>query len=390
MPSNESRKILIIAAEASSCLYAQRLLQHWKATGVNVEAFGVGNKAMADEGFQCLGWAEELAVMGFSEIIGHWPVIKKAFYDLLKAAEERKPQVVLLLDYPGFNLRFAKKMKAMGIPVVYYISPQIWAWRQGRVKIIQKLIDKMLVVFPFEKTFYKDHGVEVEFVGHPLLDELQPSHFDAGQRAIHRSKYGIMPDDLVLALMPGSRNAELRQHMDVQIQAARELQIQYPRLKVALFVAPNFTKDEVQARLNGLDFPLMLIKDEPFSMIDLADVVLCASGTATLMVGLLEKPMVIMYKMNPFSAAMAKIFVNKTKYFGLINLVLDRPAVTELFQEKADRDHLIENLKPLLSSRQARETMAKELASAKDRLGNKGATVRVAQALESYWSPRNA
>lgn len=386
MPANDSRRILIIAAEASSCLYAQRLLQHWKSKGEKVEAFGIGNQAMADEGFECLARAEDLAVVGLQEVIAHWSVIKKAFYDLLTAAQERKPQVVLLLDYPGFNLRFAKKVKALGIPVVYYISPQVWAWRTGRVKTIKKLVDKMLVVFPFEKDFYAEHGMDVEFVGHPLLDEIDPAHFDPEARELRRARYGIQRDDIVLALMPGSRQSELKNHMQVQLDAARELHIKYPRLKVMLFVAPNFDKAELQVWLKDLDFPLILIKDEPFSMIDLADVVLCASGTATLMVGLLEKAMVVMYRMNPMTAFLAKRFVTRTKYFGLINLVLDDLAVPELFQEQAAAPSLVSQLEGMLDSASKRQHIADRLKPAKDRLGQRGATARVAQALEEYWS----
>jgi lipid-A-disaccharide synthase len=254
------------------------------------------------------------------------------------------------------------------------------------VKTIQKFIDKMLVVFPFEVGFYSGHGVAVEFVGHPLLDELNPQHFDPEARARHRAKYGITPDDVVLALMPGSRNSELKHHLALQLQTAKALLSKHAGLKVALFVAPNFTKEEVQSHLSGLDFPLILIKDEPFSMIDLADVVLCASGTATLMVGLLEKPMVIMYRMNPMTAFLAKRFVNRTKYFGLINIVLDAPVVPELFQEQASPAHLVSTLDALLSSPSERSQIIERLKSAKDRLGNRGATVRVAQALNSYWS----
>ena len=158
--------------------------------------------------------------------------------------------------------------------MVYYLSPQLWAWHTSRVKIVQKFIDQMLVVFPFEVDFYSGHGVKAEFVGHPLLDELDERYFNLDARALHRAKYGIGPEDLVLALMPGSRNSELKHHLTVQLQTARELHAKYPELRVLLFVAPNFTKEEVQARLSGLDFPLILIKDEPFSMIDLADVVL--------------------------------------------------------------------------------------------------------------------
>jgi lipid-A-disaccharide synthase len=243
----------------------------------------------------------------------------------------------------------------------------------------------MLVVFPFEKEFYAQHGVDVEFVGHPLLDELDPKHFDDTARDLHRAKYGLLPDEVLLALMPGSRNTEIAHHLEAQLQTARLLTQRYSRLKVALFIAPNFSKEQAQGWLKGLDFPLMLIKDEPFSMIDLADVVLCASGTATLMVGLLEKPMVIMYRMSRVTAALAKMFVKSTKYFGLINLVLDQPAVPELFQEQTEPVHLADRLGDLIQSRTERERVAKSLAPAKDRLGNKGATARVAAALRPYW-----
>lgn len=388
MPSSASRKILIVAAEASSCLYAQRLLQHWKAENVDVEAFGIGDAAMAREGFECLAHAEDMAVVGLLEVFSHWDVIKKAYYDVLRAVEERKPQVVLLLDYPGFNLRLAKKLKAMNVPVVYYISPQVWAWKTGRVNIIRKVIDKMLVVFPFEVDFYRQHQVEVEFVGHPLLDELNPALFDQSARSIQRAKYGLQEKDVLLALMPGSRKSELKYHMQVQLQAARELSKKHPTLKVALLVAPNFDKAQIQDYLEQIDFPLMLIHDEPFTMISLADVVLCASGTATLMVGLMEKPMVIMYRMNALTAFLARRFVNKTKYFGLINLVMDKKVVNELFQEQSDVPHLVEELEPLLINPLKRQEIARELRTAKERLGSSGATVRVAQHLESYWSPQ--
>ncbi len=385
MPLNVSPKILIVAAEASSCLYAERLLQHWKSQGLKVEAFGIGNEAMAREGFECLARAEDLAVVGLQEVISHWSVIKKAFYDLLNAAKRRQPGVVLLLDYPDFNLRLAKKMKGLNIPVVYYISPQVWAWRTGRVKVIQKFIDKMLVVFPFEVDFYKSYGMDVEFVGHPLLDELNTSQLSQSTRDVRRGKYGIGAEELVLALMPGSRNSELKHHMQTQLAAARELHLKFPQLKIALFVAPNFSKEQLQSWLSGLDFPLILIKDEPFSMIDLADVVLCASGTATLMVGLLEKPMVVMYKMNAMTAFFAKRFVNRTKYFGLINLVLDQLVVPELFQEQSDVPHLVREIGKLIESKDERAQMVAQLRPAKDRLGMSGATQRVAQALTQYW-----
>lgn len=389
MLSSASPKILIVAAEASSCLYARRLLEHWKKADYKVEAFGIGDAAMEAEGFECLARAEDLAVVGVQEVIAHWSLIKKAFYDVLDAAKSRRPDVVLLLDYPGFNLRLAKRLKALGVPVVYYISPQVWAWRTGRVNLIRQVVDKMLVVFPFEVDFYNTHKVQVEFVGHPLLDELRPELFDPKARAFQRAKFGLRDEDTLLALMPGSRRSELKHHLVVQLQAASRLFKKMPHIKIALLVAPNFSKEQIQSLLGEIDFPLMLIHDEPFSMINLADVVLCASGTATLMVGLLEKPMVIMYRMNAITAFLAKRFVKSAKFFGLINLVLDRLAVPELFQEQAEAGHLVEQLEPLLRNPSRREQVREELKHAKNRLGSTGATVRVAKALEPYFEKRS-
>ena len=385
MPKNASRKILIVAAETSSSLYAQRLLEHWKEQGVEVEAFGIGSKDMEKLGFECLGRAEELAVVGIQEVISHWGVIKKAFYDLLDAAEKRKPDVVLLLDYPDFNLRLAKKLKKLNLPVVYYISPQIWAWRQGRVNLIRKIISKMLVLFPFEVDFYQKHNVKAEFVGHPLLDELNPKFQDAAYRSMHRKKYGVLDGELLLGLMPGSRRSELKHHLKVQIETAQLLCAKHPQLKVALFVAPNFSVEEMRSQLEGLDFPLMLIKDEPFEMINLADFVLCASGTATLMVGLLAKPMVVMYKMNSFTAFLARRFVTATAHFGLINLILNGRVVPEVFQQEANPQKMSELLEQWIKSPEKREKVAGELAQSRERLGDRGATKRVAKALEEYW-----
>ena len=232
--TNDSVEILIVAAEASSTLYAQRLLEHWRSRGLRVNAFGVGSKSMEDLGFQIVGRSEELAVVGLQEVIAHWSLIKNTFHGLLAAAEQRKPKVALLLDYPDFNLRLAKKLKAMGIKVIYYISPQVWAWRQSRVHLIKKVVDKMLVLFPFEEDFYKRFDVPVQFVGHPLLDELNPDLFDEKVQAMDRGRYGIKEGEIVLALMPGSRKSELKHHLKVQIEAAAILRQQFPLLKVLL------------------------------------------------------------------------------------------------------------------------------------------------------------
>lgn len=384
--TSASPEILIVAAEASSSLYAQRLLEHWRERKVRVHAFGIGSRAMEQLGFEIIGRSEELAVVGLQEVIAHWSDIKKAFHGLVAAAEKRRPKAALLLDYPDFNLRLAKKLKALGIPVVYYISPQVWAWRQSRVHLIKRVVDKMLVLFPFEVDFYRKFDVPVNFVGHPLLDELGPELFDERECQRRRLKYNILPQDVVLGLMPGSRRSELKHHLETQLAVARRLKETRPNLKIALLVAPTFTKEEVQALLPPLDVPMIIIKDEPFSMISVADVVLCASGTATLMVGLMNKPMVVMYRMNDITAWIARRFVKSTAHFGLINLVLGERAVPELFQGEASVAGLVSALEPMVDRDGERHRLAAKLKQAKLRLGERGATGRVAAELETLWS----
>lgn len=375
--------VLIIAAEASSSLYAQRLLEHWRETGRDIQAFGVGSRAMEKLGFECLGRSEEMAVVGLQEVIKHFPLIRDVFHRLLSEAEKRRPKFALLMDYPDFNLRLAKQLKSRGIKIIYYISPQVWAWRTGRVKTIQNLVDHMLVLFPFEESFYRARGVKADFVGHPLLDELPDSKSEA-DRGTRRRKFGLEDGDVVLGLMPGSRRSEIQHHLKTQLEAAAILVRQNPRVRPILMVAPTLERTELNAKLADFPFPIQIIKEDPLDMIDLADVILVASGTATLMVGLMEKPMVIMYRMNPITAWLAKRLVTKTKFFGMANLILDKRAVPELFQEEANPERLANELSRLIEDSSERKRVVDDLAQIRQRLGRKGATLNVARVLSAY------
>lgn len=386
MSSRSVPQILIVAAEASSSLYAKRLLEHWQNHNFEVQAFGVGSREMEALGFECLGRSEDMAVVGLSEIISHWDEIKSCFHRLVAAAEERRPQVVLLLDYPEFNLRLAKKLKAMGFPIVYYISPQIWAWRRSRVHLIRRVVDKMLVLFPFEVDFYKRFGVNVDFVGHPLLEELkddsEADHLSWVREK--RQRFGVRSRQKVIALMPGSRISELKAHLGVQLETAKILHLKNPEFRFFLLVAPSLEIDQVRALMPSFDIPLTLVKDEPFDMISLADAILCASGTATLMVGLMEIPMVVMYRMNALSAFFARLLVKgRIPYFSMVNLILNRPAVPECFQEEASPINLSSLLEQILQDDE-NQKVKRELKQLKESLGSKGATARVAKHLEEF------
>lgn len=375
--------VLIIAAEASSSLYAQRLLELWKKQGRDISAFGIGSRDMENLGFKCLGRSEEMAVVGLQEVLKHLPHIKKVFYSLLEEAEKRKPKFALLLDYPDFNLRLAKELKKRGIKVIYYISPQVWAWRTGRVKTIKKVVDHMLVLFPFEETFYKENNVRVDFVGHPALDEL-PETLSETTRKTHRNRFGLADDDIVLGLMPGSRRSEIEHHLKSQLEAARILARENPRVRPVLLAAPTLDREYLKSAMGDVSFPIQIIKESPLDMIGLSDVVLVASGTATLMVGLMEKPMVIMYRMNPVTAFLAKRLVNKTPFFGMANLIMNREIVRELFQEEANPKKMATELGRLINDPELYARVQGDLREMKVRLGNRGATEKVASILEEY------
>ncbi|AHZ84050.1 lipid-A-disaccharide synthase [Bdellovibrio bacteriovorus] len=379
-------QVLIVAAEASSVTYAQRILEAWKAQGRKVHAFGVGSQDMEDIGFERLGKSEEMAVVGAAEIISAYSHLKSVFDSLVAEAEKRRPKVAIVMDYPEFNLMLAKKLHALGIPVVYYISPQVWAWRKGRVKTIKKYCKKVFVLFPFEVPFYEEHGVPVEFVGHPLLDELDERLIDDLEyRKNHRNQCGIRDSEIVLGLMPGSRRLEVKQHLDIQLDAARILSKKFPNLKVLILTAPTFTKEYMQDRLENFRLPYMLLKDEPFRMIHLVDMMLVASGTATLQVGLLKKPMVIMYKMKWLTGVFAKLFVRGTKYFGLVNLILNKEAVPELFQSEVTAENLAAELERYVLDKKYHDSVVSDLGQVRQYLGDKGATQRVVKALEEYF-----
>lgn len=378
-------QVLMIAAEASSVTYAQRILERWKSQGKSVQAFGVGSDAMESLGFERMGKSEEMAVVGIAEIVEAYSHIKQVFNRILEEVKIRKPKVAILMDYPEFNMMLAKKLHALGIPVVYYISPQIWAWRQGRVKKIKKYCSEVLVIFPFEVDFYKQHQVPVEFVGHPLLDEVDEKLLnDEAYRKIHRNQCGIRDDEIVLGLMPGSRRSEVHQHFDIQLEVARILSRKYSNIKIAILTAPNFTKEYLQDRLENFRVPYMLLKDEPFRMIHLVDIMLVASGTATLQVGLMKKPMVIMYRMKWLTGVLAKILVRGSKYFGLVNLVLNKEAVPERFQGQVTPEKIANLVERYIVDKSYYQSVLADLKQVPNYLGNKGASERVVQALDKY------
>jgi len=378
-------QVMIVAAEASSSLFALRLLEHWKKEKKQIHAFGVGSQDMEAMGFERLGKSEEMAVVGAAEIAEHFGKLKAVFNSLISEAAKRRPKVVIVMDYPEFNLMLSKKLHALGISVVYYVSPQVWAWRRGRVDTIKKYCKKVLVLFNFEVPFYQAKKVPVEFVGHPILDELNPKYFDPGYQKNHRNRCGIQDQDIVIGLMPGSRRLELKMHLQIQLEVARRLYKHYPHIKILLMCAPTVDPEVIRDQMEDVRFPIILQKDDPYEMMNLCDYILAASGTATLMVGLMEKPMVIMYRMKWLTGVIAKLIVRGVKFFGLPNLILGREVVPERWQGGANVDELYALMKKYIDDPQYTAGVRRDLASLKNLLGDRGATARAAKALEEYF-----
>lgn len=376
------KSVMMVAAEASSSHYALKLLKSWQASHPEISCFGVGSLDMEKMGFERIGQAEEMAVVGASEIISQYSLLKSVFDRLVIEATIRRPQVVVVMDYPEFNLMLAKKLHGLGLKVVYYISPQVWAWRKGRVKTIKKYCDKALLLFPFEVPFYELHQVPHEFVGHPLLDELDPKYFDPEFLKIHRNRFGIQSHETVLGIMPGSRRLELKNHLPQQLRVAGELLKKHPHLKLVVLCAPTIDKEQILEYFEDFRHPFQLLKNSPFDMISLTDVVLATSGTATLQVGLLEKPMVIMYRVSFLTAVLGRMIVKG--YFGLVNLILGEEAVPERLNWQATDQELFKHLDQWISNPVTKQPVIEKLKKLRFMLGDIGASKRVVEVLSRY------
>lgn len=377
-----NNEVLIISAEASSNLYAQRLLELSASEEANIHYWGVGNQDMIDLGFEALGRAEDMAVMGFQEVLKHYPFIKGIYNNILEQVDKRQTKVALLMDYAEFNMKLAGDLKKRGVKVLFYIAPQIWAWRQGRVKKLKESIEDLLCIFPFEEKFYQDHSVPTSFVGHPLLDEIEEKYFDLDEIKLYRMQLGIEENQRVLALMPGSRKSEIALNFRTQLDTAKLLKEKDPNVAVVVLAAPGMKLDLLKEYVKSDDPEFLFIQDRPFRMLSVCDFALVSSGTATLVTGLMKKPMVVMYKMKPVSAWLAKKLVSKNNpYFAMVNLIFGKELMPEFFQEEANPNQLAQAIKESWYEEAVYRNTLSELERLPSLLGKKGATKRVLEVL---------
>jgi len=371
--------LLVVAGEASGDLYGARLVTELRRMVPDLDCFGLGGDELQRAGCRSVAHSRDIAVVGFTEVLGVLAKARRIFRDLLAETERQRPAAALLIDSPGFNLRLARRLRRLGVPVVYYVSPQVWAWRQGRVKGIARRVRKMLVLFGFEVDFYRDHGVDVRHVGHPLVDEVPrlPHVLDRG-------------DDLGpgrparIALLPGSRETEVRSLLLAMLQALEVVHRERP-IEVILLEAPMLDPALLDSILAQSALPVERVRlggataaRGRFAALADCHLALCASGTATLEVGLIGTPMIVLYRVSYFTSLLGRMLL-RVPHVGLVNLVLGREVAPELLQDDVRPDRIRSTVERLLGDGTALHAMRRDLEPLRERLGASGASRRAAE-----------
>ncbi|MFY9270205.1 MAG: lipid-A-disaccharide synthase [Candidatus Manganitrophaceae bacterium] len=373
---SKSHRIMMVAGEASGDLHGGPLAAALLAQDPSLKIVGFGGTAMRRAGVEVIFDISRLGVVGIVEVFLHLRSVWQAYRLAVQTLEEGV-DLLILIDYPDFNLRLAKAAKRRGIPVVYYISPQIWAWRSGRVKIIAERVDLMLVILPFEKEIYAQAGVPCAFVGHPLLDEVETTQLKHGSKSDYLKAKGFYPEGTTVGLLPGSRRRELLTHLPAMLDAMVLLSKEIPGLQLLIPVAPSLPRTEVEALTRSVSVPVRCVEGEFQEVLRAADTIVVASGTATLQVALAGTPMVIVYRLSPLTYWIARRLIH-LKSIGLVNIVAGRSVVPELIQEEAEPSKIRDEVARLLNDPPLREKMKQDLKEVVGRLGAAGASGRAA------------
>ncbi|KPK38583.1 MAG: hypothetical protein AMJ78_09770 [Omnitrophica WOR_2 bacterium SM23_29] len=369
------KTIMIIAGETSGDLHGGSLVSALKEAQPQLRLIGLGGKNMIRAGIESYRKIEDLSIVGLGEVISNLGKFKALFRLLVEKLDSEKPDCVVLIDYPEFNLRFAQEVKKRGIPLVYYISPQVWAWRKGRVKIIKMTVDKMVVVFKFEEEMYKKEGIDVEFVGHPLLDVVKPQF--SKDEFIRNNR--LNGEEKTVALLPGSREIEVIRNLPTMIRACSLIKKGFGEDVQFVIAKVVGVKDEIyEGILKSYDFETTIIEDCPYDCVNISDLVLVASGTATLETAILEKPMLVIYKVSFLTWLMGSVLV-KIPNIGLVNIVAGERIVPEFIQFNATPQKIATEAISLLSSSEKSNEIKAKLKTVKDNLGSPQASKRTAQ-----------
>ncbi|MGK5094093.1 lipid-A-disaccharide synthase [Deltaproteobacteria bacterium TL4] len=361
-------KLLIVAGEASGDTHGASLIQGLKQHHPDMDIYGIGGPKMLRAGLRPYYTLEVLQVNGFIEVLRHLPRLYRVFYRLCASMDQEKPDAVLLVDYPGFNLKLAIRAKRRDIPVIFFNSPQIWAWRKKRLQTIVRVVDLMIVLLPFEEAIYQEAGVNVRFVGHPLLDE-QVSESRLQQ---FKKDFQLEHASPIITIAPGSRPSEIERHLPVVMQTLSLLGQKYQNAKFLVPVAETLNVEKIRAELGPIGAPVQLVQHQFLECLHAADVAIVSSGTATLQTGLSLTPFVIIYRVSSLSFWIAKKLA-QISYLGLVNILADRLIIPELLQKEMTPARIVEEVAHILSDSSYRDTMVANLKTIRVKLGESGA-----------------
>ncbi len=373
--------ILVVAGESSGDRHAARLVQEFLRTNPGHSFFGVGGPRLAEAGVEILVPMSELAVMGLFEVLTRVPRIRRIFHRLRREASARRASAAVLVDSPDFNLRLAKRLKRSGVPVLYYISPTVWAWRAGRLKTIKKYVDKMLLIFPFEERIYDLAGIPAAYVGHPLIESVRARL----SKAEFFSRHGFDPSRKLITILPGSREGEARRHLPVLNRAVPLLRQAFGA-QFALVAAEGLPPGCLESLLPERFPDLKVLRNDGYEAMAASDLVLSACGTATLETALLGTPLVAFYRISPVSYFLGRKLV-RISHYSIVNILAGKPLIPELIQGRLTPENLLAEARAILDSPKKQSELKAAFLEIERRLGEKRAASNAAHELEKIVSP---
>lgn len=368
-----SHRLFFLAGEQSGDLHGSLVIRHLKRIAPDLQIDGIGGPMMQEAGMNCLHSSDELAVIGFVEVLKNIRHLYSILKDVRQWLERERPDMVILIDYPGFNQRVAEIARGLGIKVLYYICPQVWAWHASRVKKITRLIDEAVVVFPFEVDIWRKAGATVNWFGHPLIGVAQPS---AAKEEIRQTMQ--LTEKSLISLLPGSRTQEIYYIFPVLLDAAELILKQRPDTRFLLPVASTIDDERILAHLKGRNLPITMLRGQTYDAIAVSDVCLVASGTATLETAIIGTPMVVVYKVNWLTSLISK-FVIEAEHIGLPNVIAGRRIVPEFIRGDFKPELIARETINILDDPEKQKVMRAELAQVRESLGDEGASRRVAE-----------
>ncbi len=365
---------MLVAGEASGDRHAASLFLELKKRLPDVRGIGMGGRKMAEAGIDIRYDSSDIGVIGLVEVLRHYGDIKRALTLMQTIVREEKPDLLICVDYKEFNFKLAKKATNCGVKVLFYISPQIWAWRPGRVKKYGKVIDRMAVIFPFEVPYYEREGIPVRFVGHPLAEKVHPTE---SRRSVMK-RLRLNAGGPVVGLLPGSRANEIKRLLPVMLATAERLMKRFPDIQFVLLQADSVSDEALGTHLQGSRQPVKVVKGETYDVLQCCDAIITTSGTATLEIALMGVPMAVIYRLAPLTYLIGRMLI-RVPYIGLPNIVAGRRIVQEFIQHEAKPERIAPEIERVLTDRNYADSMRQALRTVKEKLGTGGGSERMAE-----------